>query len=132
MKTRLFVLASAAVATAALGYLFLASLALAFVASRRVSGEAAGKRGLFRSIVLPLGRWRVHLHHWLYSTWLIALSLATGVYVLSPEITFGILGGVAFQGLYQYSDWHVIVLNRHPGPKIAIPDGPVGDGAAPP
>ena len=124
MKTRVLVLASATAAAVALGYAFLIGLALAFLASRHVSGATSGKRGRFRSIVLPLGRWQVHLHHWLYSSWLMALSLATGVHFLSPAVTYGLLGGMAFQGLYQYSDWHLIVLKRHRARDGASPPPP--------
>ncbi len=124
MKTRIFVLVSAPVAAVALGYAFLVSLALTFLVSRHVSGETAGKRGRFRSVILPLGRWQLHLHHWLYSTSLLALSLATGVHFLSPAVTYGLLGGMAFQGLYQYNDWHVIVMSRKPAPEGVSPLAP--------
>ena len=96
-----------------LGYLFFLSLLLGYLATKYMAAESVGERGKIRSIVIPFIRWRIHLHHWLYSLWLIGLSSATGMYFLTPTITYGLLGGVAFQGIYSYSDWHIILLKRH-------------------
>lgn len=113
MKKRLVVILSTIVTGITLGYLFFLSLLLGFLASKYVAGESVGERGKIRSIVIPFIRWRIHLHHWLYSFWLIGLSSATGIHFLTPTITYGLLGGVAFQGIYSYSDWHIILINRH-------------------
>ena len=44
---------------------------------------------------------------------LVILSSITGIYILTSTITYGLLGGLIFQGIYCYSDWHVILINRH-------------------
>ena len=113
MKKRLFAILSTAVFTIILGYLFLLSLLIGFLASKFVAGKSVGERGKIRSVVIPLRRWGVHLHHWLYSLFLIGLSSITGVHFLTPEITYGILGGLVFQGIYSYGDWHIILVNRN-------------------
>ena len=96
-----------------LGYLFLLTLLLGFLATKYMAADSVGERGKIGSIVIPFIRWRIHLHHWLYSLWLIGLSSATGMYFLTPTITYGLLGGVAFQGIYSYSDWHIILIKKH-------------------
>ncbi len=113
MKKRLLVILSAVVFTIMLGYLFLLSWLIAFLASKFVAGKSVGERGKIRSIVIPLRRWGIHLHHWLYSLLLISLSFATGTHFITPEITYGLLGGLVFQGIYCYGDWHVILVSRH-------------------
>jgi hypothetical protein len=35
------------------------------------------------------------------------------MHFLTPEITYGLLGGLVFQGIYCYGDWHVILVSRH-------------------
>ncbi len=95
-----------------LGYLFFLSLLIGFLATKYMAADSVGERGKIRSIVIPFIRWRIHLHHWLYSLWLIGLSSATGIHFLTPTITYGLLGGVAFQGIYSYSDWHIILIKR--------------------
>ncbi len=113
MKKRLFAILSTLVFAIILGYLFFLSWLIGFLASKYMAGKSVGERGKVRSVVIPLRRWGVHLHHWLYSLFLISLSFTTGMHFLTPEITYGLLGGLVFQGIYCYGDWHVILVNRH-------------------
>jgi len=113
MKKRLFAILSTVVFTIILGYLFLLSWLIGLLASKYVAGKSVGERGKVRSVVIPLRRWGVHLHHWLYSLFLISLSFTTGIHFLTSEITYGLLGGLVFQGVYCYGDWHVILVGRH-------------------
>ena len=113
MKKKLVVILSTIAMSITLGYLFFLSLLIGFLATKYMAAESVGERGKIRSIVIPFIRWRIHLHHWLYSLWLIGLSSATGIHFLTPTITYGLLGGVAFQGIYSYSDWHVILSSKH-------------------
>ena len=99
-------------ATIMLGYLFFLSWLTGILASKYMSGKSAGEPGKVRSLVIPFRKWGFHLHHWLYSLCLIGLSLTTGIYILTPAITHGLLGGLIFQGIYCYSDWHVILIKR--------------------
>jgi len=112
MKKKLAAILSIIVASITLGYLFFLSLLLGFLASKYVAGKSVGERGRLRSIVIPFRRWGIHLHHWLYSLCLISLSSTTGIHFLTPTITCGLLGGSVFQGIYCYSDWHVILIGR--------------------
>ena len=112
MKMRVLAVISSVTATVVLGHLFLLSLLLGVLASRYVAGNSAGERGRVGSIMIPFRRWQIHLHHWLYSLWLMGISLVTGTCFLSPHITCGFLGGLVFQGVYSYEDWHVVVVSR--------------------
>jgi len=113
MKKRLFAILSTVVFTVMLGYLFILSWLIGFLASKYLAGKSVGERGKVRSVVIPLRRWRIHLHHWLYSLFLTGLSFTTGVHLLTPEITYGLLGGLVFQGIYCYGDWHIILISRN-------------------
>ena len=113
MKKKLIVILLTIVASITLGYLFFVSLLLGFLASKYVAGNSVGERGKLRSIVIPFRRWGLHLHHWLYSLGLIGLSSTTGMHFLTPAITYGLLAGLVFQGIYFYSDWHVILTSRY-------------------
>ena len=90
MKKRLFTILSTGVFTIILGYLFLLSWLIGFLASKYMAGKSIGERGKVRSVVIPLRRWGVHLHHWLYSLLLISLSFTTGMHFLTPAITYGL------------------------------------------
>ena len=113
MKKGLVAILSTIVATIMLGYLFFLSWLLGVLASKYVAGKSAGERGKVRSIIIPFRKWGIHLHHWLYSLCLVSLSSITGIHFLTPTITYGLLGGLVFQGIYCYGDWHVILISRH-------------------
>ncbi|MFC1941122.1 hypothetical protein ACFLWL_01745 [Chloroflexota bacterium] len=120
MKKKLVTVLLTIAASITLGYLFLLSWLLAFLATKNVAGKSVGERGKVRSIIIPFRGWAIHLHHWLYSLGLIAFSSTTGIYFLTPTITYGLLGGLVFQGIYCYNDWHVI-LNRQTSNKSERP-----------
>ena len=113
MKKKLVSVLLAIAATITLGYLFFLSLLLGLLASKYMAGESVGEQGKIRSIVIPFRRWKFHLHHWLYSLCLLGFCSITGIHFLTPTITYGLLGGLVFQGIYCYSDWHIILIRRH-------------------
>lgn len=122
MKMKRLTILSTLIASIMLGYLFLLSWLLGFFAARYVAGESAGVRGRLGSIIIPFRRWRLHIHHWLYSLWLMGISLATGIHFLTPSITYGLLGGLVFQGIYYYNDWHIVLTTRKQVPKKSLKD----------
>lgn len=113
MKKKIIIVLSAAIFLVILGYLFILSLLLGFLATKYLSGKSAGEKGKLGSIVIPLIKWRLHLHHWLYSLFLIGISFVAGAHFLSPTITYGLLGGSTFQGIYCYDDWYVILMRKN-------------------
>jgi len=112
MKKRVLAILSAITFMFMFGYLFALSLLLGLLTSKFIAGKSTGTKGKIRSIVIPFGRQRIHLHHWLYSLWLIGISFVTGFHFLSPLITYGFLGGSMYQGIYSYGDWHVILVSQ--------------------
>ena len=113
MKKGIITVLSAIIFLVMLGYLFILSLLLGFLTSKYLAGKSVGEKGKLGSIVIPFINWKIHLHHWLYSLWLMGISFVAGVHFLSPIITYGFLGGSTFQGVYCYGDWHVILIRRN-------------------
>jgi hypothetical protein len=112
VKKKIAAAALTILATLIFSYLFIISIAIGFLASKSIAGKSTGERGKLRSILIPLGKWRIHLHHWLFSLWLISISIVTGMYFIAPGITYGTLGGATFQGIYCYKDWHIILIDK--------------------
>ena len=100
------------IASMTFGYLFLVSFFIGFAASKYVGGKSETERGRLCSLIIPFGKWKFHLHHWLYSVGLLGFTSAAGVYLLTPPITYGLLGGLVFQGIYCYNDWHRIIVRK--------------------
>jgi hypothetical protein len=113
VKRKPITLLSILAVSIALGYLFFLSWLLGLLICKYMSGKSNGKRGKVPSIVIPLGRWKVHIHHWLYAGCLLVFCSITSVHLLTPVVTYGFLAGFVFQGIYFYSDWYKIVISRH-------------------
>ena len=99
-------------ASLAMGPVFILSWILGAIAGEFGGGKSPGSPGKVKSIVIPMGRWNLHLHHWLCSLGLMSISSVYGIYLLNPHVTYGLLGGMAFQGIYSYSDWYKIIITR--------------------
>ncbi len=112
MKKKLIIILLTIVASITLGYLFFLSWLLGFLASKYVAGNSVGERGKVRSLAISFRRWKIHFHHWFYSVCLLGFSSITGMHFLTPTITYGLLAGLIFQGIYVYGDWHVILVSR--------------------
>ena len=81
-----------------------------FLSAKKTGQE--NKWGI-KSIVLHIGRWKLHLHHWFYG-----LGILTSLFFLNlslPQFSYGFLGGLIFQGIISYPDWYkVLVKIRKP------------------
>ncbi|MDD5144758.1 MAG: hypothetical protein PHW72_01390 [Candidatus Pacebacteria bacterium] len=77
------------------------------------SGKETGVPGKIKFNVFKIGKYKVHLHHWILSLAFLPLVVAYNISPLfSVQFTSGILGGALFQGIYCYRDWHNII-KRH-------------------
>lgn len=92
------------------GYLYVIFGITGFLIAKLGGGRGDGERGLVPSIILPLGGFRLHLHHWIICGVAMAVLVGEGIHLaVSPEILYGLLGGVGWQGVYCYNDWHRVV-----------------------
>jgi len=67
--------------------------------------------GKIPSLAFNIGNYRLHLHHWLYG---LAIMLS-GLYynfLPFPQLSYGVLGGMIFHGIYSYRDWHRIIVKQ--------------------
>ncbi len=95
-----------------LGYLHYITWLIGFAIAKYLGGKTEGKPGRLKSIVIPLRKYELHLHHWFISLVIGVISAVKGIYFVSPEIFYGFLGGLVFQGTYCYNDWYKIVKPR--------------------
>ncbi len=117
-RRKLFCIMSILVAVVFLGYFFLVSLILGFLASKLGGGKKSGEKGRVKSILIPFGKRKIHVHHWIIALLLIPVGFFVYVPLLPPVIICGFLSGIAFQGIYSYRDWHKIVIPRHGNREI--------------
>jgi len=107
-----FILISLLPAGYAWGYVFYLSWAAGFAISKYCGGEKDGSPGKVKSIIIPWRRWEFHLHHWFICFLLAATSVVMGFFLITPELFYGFLSGLVFQGIFCYSDWHRIINGK--------------------
>lgn len=86
---------------------------LGYFLAKFVAGRDTGSPGKIKSLSFNIGSYRVHLHHWLFGSMVLIPAV---YYNFLPfyQLSFGLLGGIIFQGIYSYSDWHKILMRRRP------------------
>ena len=63
----------------------------------------------FPSLIFNFGKIKLHLHHWLYSLLILIFSLKYD-FLPFPPFSYGFLGGMIFQGIYCYDNWHMVII----------------------
>ena len=108
-KITLFVLLSTGIV---LGYFSFISWSIGFLIAKYLGGKTISERGRLRSFFIPLGKYKIHLHHWLLSSLVMGITLVKGTYFPSSDLFYGFLGGIVFHGIYCYRDWYKILVLR--------------------
>ena len=105
-------------------YLSYISWLVGFIVAKCGGGKQAGKPGRVKSIVISWRDYRLHLHHWVLAFVTSVICMTKGIHVIRPELIYGFLGGLIFQGIYCYSDWYRIIRLKAPvGEVVAVPAG---------
>jgi len=91
--------------------IYLGALAGYFLSKYLSAREVGEKNRWWKSVVFGVGNYRLHLHHWLYSLAILILGLYYN-FLPFPQLSYGFLGGVVFQGIISYPDWYRILIRR--------------------
>lgn len=81
---------------------------LGYLLGKALSGKNTGRSGTIKSIVLNVGNYKLHLHHWLLSLGILILNLLSNLSF--PQFFLSFLGGLMIQGIFCYPDWHKILV----------------------
>jgi len=96
-----------------LGYLSFIAWFVGFVLAKYLGSKTVGEPSKVRSHFIPLGKYKIHLHHWLLSSCaIIVFAVFKGAQVLPSDLFYGFFGAIVFHGIYCYSDWHRILILR--------------------
>jgi hypothetical protein len=91
---------------------------IAFAVTKYLSGRTEGKQGIVKSIIIPWRNYQLHLHHWLLALIVGGVFLVRGFYILTPEVFYGSLSAIIFQGIYCYEDWYRIIKRKNILPAL--------------
>jgi len=96
-----------------LGYLSFTAWSVGFLLVKYLGSKTVGEPSKVRSYFIPLGKYKIHLHHWLLSSCaIIIFTVFKGAYVLPSDLFYGFFGAIVFHGIYCYSDWYRILMLR--------------------
>jgi len=63
----------------------------------------------FKSLIIKIKNYKIHLHHWLYSLLLLLLGILFQISIICNGIVIGFLLGMIYHGISSYQDWKVII-----------------------
>ncbi len=69
------------------------------------------KTGKIESVFLDFGKWELHLHHWIMGLLFLALVWVIDFFYL-PAFFAGVVVGVILQDIYDYNDWHQVIIKK--------------------
>jgi len=101
------------------GVLCYKSWIITFAITKYLSGRKDDKQGIVRSIIIPWRNYQLHLHHWFLALIIGGVFAVKSFYILAPEISYGILSAIIFQGIYYYEDWYRIIKRKNVLPTLA-------------
>ena len=85
------------------------SMIVGYFVARFFAGPKPNTQGRVPSLVIPFRTRKVHLHHWLLFAPVLGVLLVSHVFLFTPHVFYGFLGGVVAQGVLYYDDWASIV-----------------------
>ncbi|MBM3206264.1 MAG: hypothetical protein FJZ43_01440 [Candidatus Staskawiczbacteria bacterium] len=74
------------------------------------------KTGKVDSIFLDYGKWKVHLHHWIMGIAVLGIIWALDFFYL-PTFLAGFICGIILQDIYDYNDWHQVIIKNEDNTK---------------
>jgi hypothetical protein len=85
---------------------------IGYITARILSGKETGKKGIVKSLVFDVGKYRIHLHHWILGASMIPIAIYYNITFFSDKLIMGILGGLSYQGIISYKDWYKILFRK--------------------
>jgi len=110
-KTKKIILPSTAIASSFYSVLFAVGLIVGYWMTKYFFKKTWDK-GRIGPIFLNLGRWQIHLHHWLMGVLVLYLIGNMHLFPVFPKIFLGAIGGIIFHDLYFDKEWYRIVLKK--------------------
>ena len=86
------------------------SMIIGYFAARFIAGHREKATGRFPNLAFRFRNYKIHVHHWIVFSNVLAVTLILHVFVATPYIFYGFLGGVVAQGVLHYGDWREFVV----------------------
>ena len=97
-------------------YLWFVGGLLGYLAGKLSGGKQTGVGGRVKSIIFPISSYEFHLHHWFLAILILIICVVKGLYIITPQLFYGSMCGLAMQGIFCYNDWFQLVKKNIPEP----------------
>ncbi len=77
----------------------------------KIYGKKIGKIN-FGSLYLPLGNYKLHIHHWIYPWFFLGTGSLFDISFFTLTFPFGFLVGVSIHDIFTDKNWYKIILRR--------------------
>lgn len=91
--------------------LFAIGIIIGYISTRYCHRKITKDWG-WQSVKINLGKRKLHFHHWLMGTVAMVLIGLFGGFGIVPNFVLGMFGGFIAQGVYDYGDWHQIIIQK--------------------
>jgi hypothetical protein len=69
------------------------------------------EKGKVDCIFIDCGKWKIHMHHWILGALVLAIVWVIDYFYL-PKFFIGVVGGIIAQDIYDFNDWHQIIVKN--------------------
>jgi len=109
-KVRLVLPAVALATSFYYSFYFTGGIVIGYVLSR-IFCRMLVEKGKIDSVFIDYGKWRLHFHHWIMGIILLAIVWVLDHYYL-PTFFAGVICGAIIQDIYDYNDWHQVIVKN--------------------
>ncbi len=92
--------------------LFAAGLLIGYLATKFYCKKLGIDETSEKRIFLNMGKWDIHLHHWIMGVMLIALIYIGGWRPEIPVLVWGLIAGMIIHDIYDFNDWHQVIIKN--------------------
>ena len=92
--------------------LFTSGLILGYLGARYIYKRYLENNPL-KEIYIDFRGWKIHLHHWIIFTLILFYLFLGGWQFESHKIFLGILCGIIVHDIYDFNNWHQVVLRKN-------------------
>lgn len=68
--------------------------------------------GKVKSVILHLGNWEMHVHHWIYGVIIVLAIVWFESLSILPNLYLGLIGGLIFHDLYTDEKWYKVIYAK--------------------
>ncbi len=109
-KVRRYLPAVVVVASMYYSFLLATGLILGYLGSK-IFSKYLLESGKVDCIYIDCGKYKFHLHHWILGSLLLLLAWVVDYFYL-PSFFLGVVGGVIAHDIYDFNDWHKILVKK--------------------